>query len=332
MNEGFAPELARVQEVKETHEAELLGLPNVVGVGVGYKQTEDETSDTLAVIVYVRRKYAATSLRKNELVPTELSAATSIEVPPLPDGKGVTTEAAGGGSVVTDVKEVGEIQALAYNARVRPAVPGYSLGHYAITAGTFGCLVRDACAPCRTYVLSNNHVLANSNAASPGDPILQPGAFDGGTHPQDTIARLLRFVPIHFGSPDRHNLVDAAVATPLDARLVIASIVALGIPTGTVEASLGLDVVKSGRTTQTTAGRVIDVNATVAVNFGVGVAYFRHQILTTAMSQGGDSGSLLMSRSERQATGLLFAGSSAITVHNHIKNVETALGVSIVTA
>ena len=126
--------------------------------------------------------------------------------------------------------------------------------------------------------------------------------------------------------------MDAAVATPLDDRLVIASIVALGIPTGTVEATLGLDVVKSGRTTQTTAGRVIDVSATIAVNFGVGVAYFHNQILTTAMSQGGDSGSLLLSRGERRATGLLFAGSSAVTVHNHIKNVEAALGVTVVTA
>ena len=332
MNEGFAPELARVREVKEAHEAELLALPNVVGVGVSFKETKGKTTDTLAVTVYVRRKYAATGLRKNETVPTELSVVASVQVPPLPDGKGVTTEATGGGSVVTDVKEVGEIQALAYNARVRPAIPGYSLGHFAITAGTFGCLVRDACSPCRTYILSNNHVLANSNAASRGDPILQPGAFDGGTHPRDTIARLHDFVPIHFGSPDRYNLVDAAVATPLDARLAIASIVALGIPTGTVEATLGLDVVKSGRTTQTTAGRVIDVSATVAVNFGVGVAYFRNQILTTAMSQGGDSGSLLLSRGERRATGLLFAGSSAVTVHNHIGNVETALGVRVVTA
>ena len=88
---------------------------------------------------------------------------------------------------------------------------------------------------------------------------------------------------------------------------MIASIVALRIPTGTVEASLGLDVVKSGRTTWTTTGRVIDVNATTAVNFGVGVAYFNNQILTTPMSQGGDSGSLLMSLSDRLATGLLFA-------------------------
>ena len=332
MAEAAAIELAHVQEVKASHEAELLALPNVVGVGVGYKEKGGKTTDTLAVMVYVRRKYAVGSLRKGEVVPANLSVAGQVAVPPPPDGSGATTAEVTGGGAVTDVKEVGEIQAQAYTAQVRPATPGYSLGHYAITAGTFGALVRDTCAPCRIYLLSNNHVLANSNAASSGDPILQPGAFDGGAHPKDTVARLLRFVTIQFGAPVRYNLVDAAVAVPLDMRLAKSTVVGLGTPTGTVEATLGLDVVKSGRTTQTTAGKVIDVDATIAVNFGVGVAYFRHQILTTNMSQGGDSGSLLLSRAERAATGLLFAGSDTVTVHNHIKNVELALGVTVVTA
>ena len=49
------------------------------------------------------------------------------------------------------------------------------------------------------------------------------------------------------------------------------------------------------------------------------------------MSAGGDSGSLLMN-SNLNAVGLLFAGSAVITIHNHIANVETALGVRPVTA
>ncbi|HKI56115.1 MAG TPA: hypothetical protein VKB31_03095 [Trueperaceae bacterium] len=332
MADELETQLAVIHEVKERHEAELMSLPNVVGVGVGYKDTGGETTDRLAVIVYVRRKYAASGLRKAEMVRETLPVTATSPVPPLPDGSGPMTLELEGGEVPTDVKEVGDILALAYTARVRPAVPGYSIGHYAITAGTFGCLVRDTCRPCAVYILSNNHVLANSNAAAIGDPILQPGAYDGGVYPKDLIARLSRFVPVHFGSPARYNLVDCALARPLDQRDVIASIVGLGIPKGTVEATLGMEVAKSGRTTQTSAGKVIDVNATVAVNYGVGVGYFRNQILTTNMSAGGDSGSLLMSRAERKATGLLFAGSSAVTVHNHIKNVEMALGVQIVTA
>ncbi len=332
MADEMETQLAVIHEVKERHEEELLSLPNVVGVGVGYKDTAGKETDTLAVIVYVRRKYAASSLRKAEMVREALPASATSSVPPLPDGTEAATLELEGGEVQTDVKEIGDVQALAYSARVRPAVPGYSIGHYAITAGTFGCLVRDVCPPCAVYILSNNHVLANSNAAATGDPILQPGAYDGGAYPKDLIARLSRFVPVHFGSPARYNLVDCALARPTDRRDVKASIVGLGIPKGTVEAVLGMEVVKSGRTTQTTVGKVIDVNATIAVNYGVGVGYFRNQILTSNMSAGGDSGSLLLSRSERKATGLLFAGSSAVTVHNHIKNVEMALGVEIVTA
>src|SRR5438309_2051812 len=45
----------------------------------------------------------------------------------------------------------------------------------------------------RRVVLSNNHILANSNAARIGDPILQPGPADAGTR-DDTIATLERFV------------------------------------------------------------------------------------------------------------------------------------------
>jgi hypothetical protein len=49
------------------------------------------------------------------------------------------------------------------------------------------------------------------------------------------------------------------------------------------------------------------------------------------MAAGGDSGSLLMDRNLR-AVGLLFAGSPRITIHNHIADVETALGVRPVCA
>lgn len=304
-----AAEMAKVTAAKEVKENDLLQLPNVVGVGVGFKETQGKEQPTVCINTYVEKKVAKTKLSAKELVPEEVN------------------------KVPTDVKEVGRLEKLAFTQRLRPAKPGFSIGHYQITAGTFGCLVRDACYPCRVHILSNNHVLANSNAASIGDPILQPGRVDGGVNPADVIARLSRFVGIHFGSPARYNLVDAALATPTDMRFVTASVVALGIPKGSVEATLGMDVIKSGRTTETTAGRVTGVDATVAVNYGAsGVAYFRNQILTTNMSQGGDSGSLLMSRSDRKATGLLYAGSSQVTIHNNIHNVLMALNVELVTA
>src|SRR4030067_2386517 len=75
--------------------------------------------------------------------------------------------------VRTDIIQVGEIRALQSRTdRWRPAPGGVSIGHFRITAGTFGCVVRDRASGSR-LILSNNHVLANSNDASPGDAILQ---------------------------------------------------------------------------------------------------------------------------------------------------------------
>jgi hypothetical protein len=227
-----------------------------------------------------------------------------------------------------------------FNAKTRPALSGFSIGHNAITAGTFGCVVRDISHIDRQpgegdyLLLSNNHLLANTNAGKPGDLILQPGPFDGGLFPSDAVATLQRFEPIvltQFAGPG-YNLMDAAVARPSHNRNLTASIIGAIMPLGVDQARVGTFVIKAGRTTQVTVGIVIAVNATVAVGYGsAGTGLFRHQILTTAMAAGGDSGSLLMGRGLK-AVGLLFAGSSRITIYNHIADVEAALGVRPVCA
>ncbi|HEX9582063.1 MAG TPA: hypothetical protein VF970_13250, partial [Gemmatimonadales bacterium] len=97
----------------------------------------------------------------------------------------------------------------------RPAPAGFSVGHPSITAGTIGARVRDASG--NVYVLSNNHVLANSNDASIGDATLQPGPFDGGTA-ADQIGVLHAFQPIDF-SFSGQNTIDAAIALSSTANL-----------------------------------------------------------------------------------------------------------------
>src|SRR2546428_261455 len=89
--------------------------------------------------------------------------------------------------------------------RQRPAPMGFSVGHPAITAGTIGARVRDALG--HVYILSNNHVLANSNGASIGDPEYQPGPFDGGTA-ADQIATLSDFQVISFAA-NGNKTIDA---------------------------------------------------------------------------------------------------------------------------
>src|SRR5262249_46509042 len=191
--------------------------------------------------------------------------------------------------------------------RMRPVEGGYSVGHYLITAGTYSTAVYDATAfpgiPPRYYVLSNNHVLANSNAARIGDPILQPGPYDGGTVPADVIARLSRFVPINFAA-GASNYVDCAIAEgnfdTLDREVYW-----IGYVRGSAAPTLKAIVQKTGRTTNWTSGVITAVNATVNVNYGGGrMARFVKQFLTTNMSAGGDLGSLVLDL-ENRAVGLL---------------------------
>lgn len=100
----------------------------------------------------------------------------------------------------TDVIEIGRVRLLGQRTeRKRPARPGMSIGHYKITAGTLGAVVRDR-ATGEQLILSNNHILANATdgkygRAAIGDPILQPAPYDGG-QATDRIATLFRFSPL----------------------------------------------------------------------------------------------------------------------------------------
>jgi hypothetical protein len=301
---------APIVEAKQKNEDRLLRFDNVVGVATSLKVTGGQPTGTWALTILVEKKLPLDEVPEASRVPGEL------------DG------------VPTDVLEVGRPEALTFNTRVRPALPGFSIGHHNITAGTFGCLVRDIRPQSsgEYLILSNNHVLAAVNAGSAGDLILQPGPFDGGVFPADAVATLERFEPITFGMTG-YNVVDCAVAKPLYSRNVVNAIIGRAMPRGIDQALVGQRVLKVGRTTQVTVGRVLMTDATVAVAYGApGTAVFRHQIITTAMSAGGDSGSLLMTTPDLDAVGLLFAGSEHITIFNHISEVEVALGVRPVTS
>lgn len=93
--------------------------------------------------------------------------------------------------------------------------------------------------------------------------------------------------------------------------------------------TVGTVVKKSGRTTNFTTGKITAINATIDVNYGGGnVARLKDQIVTTNMSAGGDSGSLVLTL-DNIAVGLLFAGSSTSMIANQIENVRALLRVEV---
>ena len=283
------------------NEDELLSKANVVGVGIGEKIRGGFSQGRLCLKIYVEKKLIAKKLTKAEFIPQEISR------------------------IETDVEEAGKIIAQANTGRFRPAPGGVSLGHYQITAGTLGCLVKDKKSG-KVLILSNNHVLANSNKAEKGDPILQPGPYDGGKKPKDLIGYLENWIEINFKK--EANLVDAALARPKVSGDVRPEIMLIGSPQGLTKAKIGMPIQKSGRTTGYTTGKVKDISASVKVNYDNQTALFRGQILTTNMSQGGDSGSLVLDMKQR-AVVLLFAGSEQVTILNPINEVLRLLDVEI---
>ncbi len=238
---------------------------------------------------------------------------------------------------------VGAVDAYSHRARHRPAPGGVSVAHVSVTAGTLGSRAIGLTAPWnnRHLILSNNHVLANSNAASVGDSIVQPGPADGGRHPADQIAVLARWVPINFGGAA--NFVDAAFGWAWHERIRGEQYyLSGGAPafyrTGTapLAATLGMVVGKSGRTTGLTQGRVTQIGVSVNVNYGGGrVALFRNQIAIQSVnanpfSAGGDSGSLIWQWATGvRPVGLLFAGGGGTTFANPIGAALAALNIRL---
>jgi hypothetical protein len=328
IEQTLASEYHDLAGVQKENEDKLMGLANVVGCAVGHKVTKGQDTGERSILVLVEQKLPPAMLGDKDKVPGKVKGMTTDVVE-------VGTVFAGGGPSVSEAPSSMQVGAQALTRRTRPAMGGMSVGHFRITAGTLGTCCYDARdfpgIPRSYYILSNNHVLANSNDANLGDPILQPGPFDGGTMPGDVIARLSRFVPIRFisGSDAPCNFVDAAIAEG-DFADLNREIYWVGYLRRMYTAPRVGDLVqKTGRTTNFTTGQVQAVNATVNVNYGGGrVARFCNQILTSAMSAGGDSGSVVTNL-EEEGVGLLFAGSATITILNHLSLVQSALGVRI---
>lgn len=316
-----------MKKTLKANEKNLFKKAGVQAIGLGFKKKDKITSNIKSIIVSVDRKLPLGMIKKKDRIPMVL------------DG------------ILTDVVETNIIKAMHTNKH-RPAIGGTSIGHIDITAGTFGCLVKQES---NIFILSNNHVLACSNEAKIGDPIIQPGAYDNGKYPEDYIATLEDFVPIEIGGlesscpignfikilcnclakltgsktrfttirlqSNNENLVDCAIAKPLELKLVTPEIMEIGLITDVISAQLGMKIKKSGRTTGLTYGTVEQTDVTVNVQYGEGkIAVFKDQLMAGTMCAGGDSGSAVLTENN-QLLGLLFAGSENSTIINRIENV-----------
>ena len=204
-------------------------------------------------------------------------------------------------------------------------------------SGTLGSLVGDMSDT--QFILSNNHVIADTNRAKKGELIVQPGLAEQTIQcnkiKSDAVATFSRTVKIKFGKHNK-NTIDAAIAAvkPGDVNPEILNIGA--IAGSTVDPTVGLAVQKMGRTTCVTSAAISVVSMNGSVNYGSGkIANFVNQIVidSPGFSGPGDSGSLVLTQDTcPRPVGLLFAGSSdgSMTIANPITAVLDGLKVAMV--
>jgi hypothetical protein len=212
--------------------------------------------------------------------------------------------------------------------------------------GTLGSLVTRGGVQ---YILSDNHILARSDAATVGDAIVQPGLIDTSTCTTagtTTVANLTQFSNLQ-ATPSQN--LDAAIAQVIAGKVdpagkiiyLGATVDSNGVPvadapqggTGLAASSVavGRPVAKSGRSTGLTCSTVEATNITTSVDYtvncdGTGTKFtvsYTNQIgvIGGDFSGQGDSGSLIVTQDTATPVALLYAGSNTDTVGNPVADV-----------
>lgn len=191
------------------------------------------------------------------------------------------------------------------------------------TAGAFFKTIKDN----SIYLLSNYHVLLGRKGKI-DDPISHPSKSDASSYgtKADEIGRIFWKKDIEKNS---FNLIDVAIA-----KINTGVSVDIGKYTrcrhiqykdlGT--AKVGQNVRKCGKTTGLTYGEIRSINCTVNISREKKeLDIYRKQILTTKMTEDGDSGSVLVN-DEGTVIGLLFGGNNIdLSVANHIPLIIEAI-------
>ncbi|MPQ43684.1 hypothetical protein [Clostridium tarantellae] len=285
---------------------EFLNIKNVIGIGLGHKYVKSQNTNEVCLNVFVEKKEDLINLKKSDIIPTKY--------------KGIKT----------DVFELGTVTSSALNTKIRPVQCGYSIGPTnSNIAGTAGCIVQRGSGNNLSYfLLSNNHILTDSQTKPLGTRIVQPAIPDGGTI-LDAVATLSSYIPLQSGTR-QINTVDCAIARIISNSFISNEIAWLGYPKGTSNVILGEKVKKIGRSSGRTTSTVRSISSFLYINLGGRYYLFQDQIIMDKFSLEGDSGSLVLNNSNK-AIGLLMATSTYASIANNINSVLRALNVELTT-
>ena len=291
--------LTSLRQFIRTEGAGYLEDPNISSIGVGRKLVDGKPTGEISLQFTVDEKAAPEAL--DELNTTLIPELILVDGVPVP----------------TDVIErtyrpafrvVAEPEPPASKVRLDPIVPGISVGHTRVSAGTIGCIVYDR-HDGTPLILSNWHVL-HGPAGALGDIVVQPGPHDDNRIEANRLGRLIRS---HLGVAG-----DCAVAS-IEGRQFKTAILDLDVtPDQLGEPELGDKVVKSGRTTGVTHGIVRRVDVIAKLNYGSAGTHAiggfeigpdpANPPVDGEISRGGDSGSAWMFKTPSGEFTTLLAG------------------------
>lgn len=293
---------------------EYLKNENITSVGIGYKETDGKPTDEISIQFSVEEK----------VEPEILGAIDTVLIPEsfTIDGIVVPTDVVQR-EFKPDFELVAETAPNRRKIRLDPIEPGISVANNKVSAGTIGCIVFDQKTG-EPYILSNWHVL-HGNDGKIDDDISQPGPFDDNRIQLNGVGKLVRS---HLGAAG-----DCAIATIKD-RSFVQEIFELGTTVEQLgEPELGDKVIKSGRTTNITHGKVNRIHTIAKINYGgtvgdqlVGgfeiVPDENNLPFDGEISKGGDSGACWIFKSANGKTtkimaGLHFAGEGASNPNEH---------------
>lgn len=343
-------QLSSVFQARQQATPDFMQRQNVVACGVGYKVVGQQTTSTPSVVVSVVKKQPSSTLTPDQVIPktinniptdvvetgniAALGMDRTIRYRPVRPGISIGHVSGSTGTLGAIVQRGNERFILSNNhvlAKLNGGVPGDAIlqpgladgGVPQDVIGQLAEFIPIAFLEATASTSTSSQAVSSSQGGLLGMLIDLLQSFLGGIK-----AKPQPLPP----APPQGNRIDAALVRPININMLDPNIVDVGAPPlGLSSSTLGMKLVKSGRTTGVTEGVITQLDVTVNVRYGERTARFVNQIMATPFSQPGDSGSLVLDF-ERKGVGLLFSGSDQISVINPLAMVLAALKVDLVTA
>ena len=258
-------EMTILLKVLKRNRKKLKSNAGVYDVDVGYRWQGKKLTGEVAIRAHVHKKKPLTELAAVDVLPTELE-----------------------GYPIDVIESNFELHLR--TDRVDPVLGGVEIINATLDPehiGTLGAIVFDQ--NNSPMALSNHHVfVANHTNGAQNEGVNQPGT----AAPDDRIGAVVR---------SNRNL-DCAVAALNTTRHISTSIIDFpGGIKGVIEPAIGMQVTKSGRTTDTTTGMIEGVNGNNIIIVPIPGQF-------QELSLNGDSGAIWLEKSSHAAVGLHFAG------------------------